>query len=284
MPLRVAILDLYNGEPNQGMRAIRELLVAQSAKLGGAGLDVVEFDVRRLGEVPSLQHDIYISSGGPGSPYDGEGHRWEHDYFMWLDHLWNHNEREPRHSDRRKHALFICHSYQMMCRFFALGRVNERKSESFGVMKTHRTEAGREDPLFDGLPDPFYAADFRHWQVVEPSRIMLEELRGDVLAIEKERPHVPFERATMAIRISDDIAGVQFHPEADPAGMEIHFSNPDRHAHIVKHHGEEKYQQIMHRLRDEDFLKRTHDSVLPNFLRDAARVLRPESQLVVAAT
>lgn len=267
MLLRIAILDLYNGEPNQGMRAIRELLAEQDQTLDGIRLEWHEFDVRRLGHVPGIEYDAYISSGGPGSPFDGEGKRWEHDYFQWVDRVWNHNERQLPGSTERRQVLFICHSYQMMCRFFALGRVSERKSESFGVMPTHQTEAGHDDPLFEGLPDPFYAADFRHWQVTEPSKIMMDELGGGVLAIEKERPHVPLEQATMAIRISRDIVGVQFHPEADPEGMAIHFAKPERRQHVIRHHGEEKYHRIMRRLSDESFLKRTHDAILPNFVR-----------------
>lgn len=277
MVLRVAILDLYDGEPNQGMRALRELMAAFDASLEGRVV-VEEYDVRRKGEVPGLQHDVFISSGGPGSPYDGEGKRWEHDYFAWVDRVWNHNERQPADSAERKHVLFICHSFQMMCRFFALGRVVRRKSEAFGIFRTHQTAAGRNDRLFRGLPDPFYAADFRGWQVVEPSRIMLDELDGKVLAIEKERPAVPLERATMAIRFSGDFVGVQFHPEADPEGMSLHFARPERMEHVVKHHGEEKYWAIMHRLGDENYLKRTHDVVVPNFMRDAVRSIEPVGQ------
>ena len=280
MDVRVAILDLYDGEVNQGMRAIRELLANQSGEPGIGGLRFDEFDVRGKGELPSLGYDIYISSGGPGSPYDGEGKRWERDYFQWLDHLWNHNERQAPASSNRKHALFICHSFQMMCRFFALGSVVPRRSESFGVFPTHQTEAGKADPMFRGLPDPFYSADFRKWQVVQPSEVMLEELDGEVLAIEKKRPHVPLERALMAIRISEDMAGVQFHPEADPAGMTIHFAKPERMAHVVKHHGEEKYHRIMRRLSDENFLKQTHDRVLPNFIRGAVSIMRPDELLI----
>jgi GMP synthase-like glutamine amidotransferase len=265
------------------MRAIRELLSFQSGEPGIGELQFEEYDVRRKGELPGLGYDIYISSGGPGSPYEGEGKRWELDYFQWLDHLWNHNERQSAGSSNRKHALFICHSFQMMCRFFALGRVIERKSESFGVFPTHPTEAGKNDPMFEGLPDPFYSADFRRWQVVEPSAVMLEELDGDVLAIEKKRPRIPLERATMAIRISEDIAGVQFHPEADPAGMSLHFAKPERMKHVVKHHGEEKYYRIMRRLSDENFLKQTHDRVLPNFIRGAARIIRPGALVVASA-
>lgn len=275
MPVRIAILDLYDGEPNQGMRALREMIASQDQALGGDVFELDEFDVRARGEVPGLDYDIYVSSGGPGSPFDGEGTRWESDYFACVDAIWNHNERLPADSANRKHALFICHSYQMMCRFFALGRVIQRRSEAFGIFPTEQTVAGRADPLFDGLPDPFYAADFRKWQVVQPSGVVFQEIGGTVLAIEKERPHVPLERALMGIRISPELVGLQFHPEADPSGMTLHFTQPERREHVIRHHGEEKYDRILRRMGDENFLKRTHDTVVPNFLRQAVEALRP---------
>lgn len=261
MPIRIAIMDLYDGEPNQGMRAIREMIA-------GRGFQADEFDVRARGEVPGLDYDVYLSSGGPGSPFDGEGTQWEAKYFDCVDAIWNHNERLPAGSSGRKHVLFICHSFQMMCRFFGLGRVTKRRSESFGIFPTEQTAAGHADPLFEGLPDPFFAADFRKWQVVQPNG-------GTVLALEKERPHVPLERALMGIRISPELVGLQFHPEADPSGMTLHFEQPERREHVIRQHGQEKYERILRRMGDENFLKRTHDTVIPNFLRGAVEALRP---------
>jgi hypothetical protein len=40
--------------------------------------------VRQKNEVPDLTYDIYISSGGPGSPLDSIGSDWEAAYFSWL--------------------------------------------------------------------------------------------------------------------------------------------------------------------------------------------------------
>ncbi|MFX8685170.1 hypothetical protein ABTM63_20640, partial [Acinetobacter baumannii] len=59
---RIAILDLYDGHANQGMRCIREII-----NLWGEEHDVdttyQEFDVRRKLELPDLSFDLYISSG-----------------------------------------------------------------------------------------------------------------------------------------------------------------------------------------------------------------------------
>ena len=127
----------------------------------------------------------------------------------------------------------------MMCRFFEVADVVERRSESFGIFPVHLTDAGQNDTLFKNLDDPFYAADFRHWQVVEPDPRAMADLDAEVLALEKIRPHVPLEQATMAMRLSPELVGVQFHPEAHPPGMRRKFLEPERMQYVVEHHGEE---------------------------------------------
>jgi homoserine O-succinyltransferase/O-acetyltransferase len=63
--IRLAILDLYEGVENQGMRCIRAILTQYRDK---NRLDLVwdEFDVRLKKNIPDLNYDVYISSGGPG--------------------------------------------------------------------------------------------------------------------------------------------------------------------------------------------------------------------------
>ena len=275
LPITIAVLDLYNGQPNQGIRAIREMLERCNGQRGGPRLVFDVFETRLKDDLPGLDYDVYISSGGPGSPYDGEGLVWEQRYFRWLDTLWTYNQR---HEDSvRKHALFICHSFQLMCRFFEIADIVERRSESFGIFPVHMTDAGRADALLQNLPDPFFAADFRHWQAVQPNHTRLKALNAEVLALEKIRDHVPLERATMAVRLSPELSGVQFHPEADPQGMRHYFAQPERMEHIIGRHSESKYWRIMHRLCDTDYLTRTHETVIPNFLHTAVEALRPET-------
>ena len=68
--IRVAILDLYEGYANEGMRCIRALLRAFDNS-NKADIEWDEFDVRRKNEVPDMSYDIFISSGGPGDPRRG---------------------------------------------------------------------------------------------------------------------------------------------------------------------------------------------------------------------
>ena len=87
-----------------------------------------------------------------------------------------------------------------------------------------------------------------------------------ILCIEKERPHVPLERAIMAVRFSDSMIGTQFHPEADPSGMSIHLQTPDRKKTVISEYGEEKWKSMIEQLNDPDKILWTHNHVIPNFL------------------
>lgn len=259
--LRLAILDLYNGIPNQGMRCIRQI-----AEQFADSMDYDVFDVRVDGVVPDLNYDVYISSGGPGDPRDGAGEGgWQESWNGWLDEVFAFNKT----AEQPKFVFFICHSFQMATHYFKLAEVTARKSISFGTFPVHTTEFGERDALFEQLDDPFYAADFRRFQAIQPNEERLAELGAKVLCLEKIRPHIDLERAIMAIRWSDEIVGVQFHPEADPEGMLAHFSRPDIKLEVIGEHGREKWLQMMEDLSDPARITKTHDQILPGFLRRA---------------
>ena len=102
--LRIAVLDLYNGVANQGMRCIREILV-QLRETQEPEIVWDEFNVRQKNELPDLTYDIFISSGGPGSPLETEGAKWETDYFKWLQQIEQWNKEED--NTRKKYIFFI---------------------------------------------------------------------------------------------------------------------------------------------------------------------------------
>jgi homoserine O-succinyltransferase len=271
--IKVAIIDLYDNETNQGMRCIQDIVGESNEYIDGVDVDFKVYDSRYKGELPSIDYDIYISSGGPGSPFDGEGKKWEKDYFNLMDDIWSNNQNS---SKSKKHVFFICHSFQIMARYFQLGEVIERKSKSFGLLPVHKTETGIHDPILDGLKNPFYGADFRGWQVVQPNNKRMAELEAKIICLEKIRPHVDLERAMMAIRVSDEIVGTQFHPEADPASMEYHFKQPERKKMVFEEYGEEKWKQMIKILEEQNNVWATRNTVIPNFLKEAYKSLRPE--------
>jgi GMP synthase-like glutamine amidotransferase len=267
--LRIAILDLYEGVQNQGMRGIRAI-VHRFAESNNLEVELHEFDVRLKNSVPDLAYDIYISSGGPGSPLESEGSEWEKNYFKWLDEVerWNDDATQLQ----KKFVFFICHSFQLVCRHWQLANVCGRKSTSFGVFPMHLLEEGKEEPVFSGMNDPFYAVDSRDFQVIEPKMNVLYK-GAKILCIEKERLHIPYERAIMAIRFSDYFIGAQFHPEADAIGMSMYLQTEEKKKTVIENHGEKKWKSMIEQLNDPDKILWTYSHILPNFLNIALNSL-----------
>jgi homoserine O-succinyltransferase len=258
--VRVAVLDMNNNVPNLGLANIVEIVKDFKDEI-----EWQVFEVRFKNEIPDLSWDVYISSGGPGDPLEGDG-IWDVQYYNLIDKLWAHNLSG---SSMKKYAFFICHSFQMITNHFRVAEIHPRRSMSFGTIPVHKTEDGEADAYLNSLPDPFHVADFRHWQVLKPNVEAINEIGAKILVLEKIRPHVQLERAIMAIRFSREFFGTQFHPEADPIGMLKRFREIDKELHIVETYGEEKYQGMIDDLHHPDKMGLTHDTVLPKFMKDA---------------
>ncbi len=253
---------MYDGHANQGMRGIKLLLQR-------AGLEnITEYDVRSKAEVPNMSYDTYISTGGPGNPNEGDG-IWDIKWYNWLQAVWDYNQNAD--NEAKKQVLLICHSFQMACIGFGIGEVNLRRTPSFGVLPCHKTEEGESEPFLMALPEPFYITDNRKWQVVNSNWQKMTAMGAEILALEKIRPHVDLPQAIMAIRFSEDIFGTQFHPEADPEGMLVHFQDATKKAEVIEGYGEDKYYEMMDRLNDEDKIILTFKSIVPAFLEEAKR-------------
>lgn len=269
--IKIAVLDLNNGFANQGMRCIQQI-IRDWTKNNHHNIQTDVFDVRQKLELPDLSYNVFISSGGPGSPLETANLEWDQKYMRWIDEV---NEFNNSYSNYpKKHIFFICHSFQLACRHFKIAKVCRRNSTSFGVFPVHMTNEGRNEIVFAGMQDPFYAVDSRDYQVVQPNEERLKELDAKILCIEKERPHVPYERAVMGVRFSDYFIGTQFHPEADPIGMTIHLKTEKRKKIVLQNHGIEKWKSMIEQLNDPDKILCTHDHVLPNFLKIALNSLQ----------
>ncbi len=260
--LKIAVLDLYEGEANEGMRCIKDLIEQFKNEIPFPVTYQV-FDVRLKNEIADLDFDAFISSGGPGSPLDSAGSEWEEKYFGLMASIMKHNREKPF---QKKFVFLICHSMQIFCRYYGYAKVTKRKSTSFGVMPMHKTKEGKSELLFENLTDPFYAVDSREFQVVEPNEGKIWSGGGTILCIEKHRPFVMLERAVMAIRFNDEIIGTQFHPEVDPEGMHRYLLRDDKRKMVVEKHGEKKYFEMMQMLNEPDKIRLTYKSILPTFL------------------
>jgi len=258
--INLAILDMYDGEVNQGMRCIKDILGRFSDQISYR-----IYDVRGKAELPDiLEYDLYISTGGPGSPLDGNGN-WDLKYFDLLDQIWIWNQNHSQ----KKFILLICHSFQMACRHFGLGKLSKRKSTSFGVMSIHKTPDGLNDPLFENLDNPFWAVDSRDYQVLQPNHKKFNLLGAKIIALEKIRTHVEYERAIMAIRFSEEIIGTQFHPEADPVGFLAHLKKPEVREKIIEAKGKAKFRTMLEHLVDENKIYKTNETLISNFLNQS---------------
>lgn len=264
--LKLAILDMNNDEPNQGLRCITEIV-----SLFNDDVDYQIFNVRAKHQLPDTSFDIYISSGGPGSPLE-EG-TWRKPYLDLMQELWDYNKNSE---EQKKSVFFICYSFQVMCHYFELGEIKPRRSTSFGILKMHQTKKGHNDTIFKGLSDPFYAVDSRDWQLIQPRLTVFKEHGATILSLEKIRTHVELERAIMAVRFSDEFVGTQFHPEAEPVSMEAYFKLEENKNKVIGSFGEEKYAEMMDRIDDPEKIELTYNTILPKFIQNSIdRVKQP---------
>lgn len=259
---KIAILDMYKGTPNLGMQNIIDIL-DKYAFDNNISVEKTIVDIRGKQEIPTLDFDAFISTGGPGNPVEEEG--WEYNYVSFIKELMFYNESNVI----KKHAFFICHSFQVMCHHFNLGNVCLRKNESFGIFPVYPTDEGISDPIFSKLPRPFYIVDSRKWQVIEPNDLNLEEMGAHVLALEKLRPHVELERALMAIRFTPEMIGTQFHPEAEPNGMIFYLNGEEKKQVVIENYGKERYDDMLFHLNDPDKILLTQSVIIPQFLKTA---------------
>ncbi len=265
--VKVAVLDMNNGARNIGVRNIKRIVEQFGRKVRAAHMqvdfEVHHFHVRDRNEVPDTSFDIYLCSGGPGSPLDDHGMEFEVRFFDLLDQLIDHNAGK----DNKKFVFGICHSFQMMVKKFAVAELTKRERRHIGVVPIIKTPDGEHDLLFEGLQDKFYAFDNRDWQAVHPDLDKLKQLGATILSYEcngNDRGD-----AVTAIRYTPEIETVQFHPEAEKHGILMRLSDPNERKEIVEMLGDAKFDELIQSLNNPEKLMKTYKNVLPGFLRRA---------------
>lgn len=265
--IRIAILDLNNGIKNRGIPLINRIVsnFVREVNLQHPQVTffVGQFDVRGKGEVPQPIYDIYLSSGGPGSPYDGLDRRWEPEYFGMIDSLYTHNLMK----DKKKFFFGICHSFQMLVRQFQVAVVVDREQRLFGIMPQYPSEAGKKWWIFKGLSDRFFAFENRDWQVLEPDQRRMNALGASITCYESR--DALRGKAITGIRFSPEIIGVQFHPEAERNSILERFTAPAEKENLVDRIGLELYEKMIHSLENPNRVLKTYQTVIPGFLRGA---------------
>ncbi len=268
----MAILDMNNNVENMGIASIKR--IADRFVI----IDYEVFDVRNKHEIPGLDFDIYISSGGPGDPLETDG-VWDKEYYSLMDRIWQHNLDQKD----KKYVFFVCHSFQMICHHLGIGKISHREKESFGIVPVDKTELGKKDPLVAPLNNPFYGADFRKYEVIYPDTARLKELNATITALESPDLDIDDNRALMAVRFSDEWFGTQFHPEAHPDGMVHYLRRPEKKEMILSQFGRNTYDEMMQNALHPDRLAHTRDLVLPSFIKDAAEKIMVYKKIALPA-
>jgi len=148
-------------------------------------------------------------------------------------------------------------------------------------MSVHKTADGQKDSLLENPGNPFWAVDSRDYQVVQPDLKKFKVLGAKIIALEKIRNHVEYERAIMGIRISPEMVGTQFHPEADPVSFLAHLKKAEVKEKIIESIGKIRFRKMLEHMIDEDKIYKTNETLIPNFLEQSIQKVRASKSLAL---
>jgi homoserine O-succinyltransferase len=257
---------MNNAHVNQAMRCLRGLAATffehVVGKNSGLACELVEVSPRDTGAPVPRDCDLYLSSGGPGSPFDGDGQEWVDDYGRFSDQV---VESAARGGVDQRALFAICYSFEMVVRHFKLAHIGPRAERKFGVMPIYTTGEGQRHPLLAAFGDRLFAFEHRNWEAIDLDEGRLRALGGRLLARES-RDGVSKGRALLAIDVAPGVEAVQFHPEADRAGVMNWVARPEQAAAFKAVYGEVTYQAMLRTLDDPRRLARTFALVIPGWL------------------
>ncbi len=263
----ICLVDMNAGHVNQAMRCFRGIMTAffdrVRAANPGLACRLVEVSPRDTGNLIPRDCDVYIGSGGPGSPYDGDKEPWYGEFLSFMDWLY----REAERADEHQKGLFgVCYTFELLVRHFDVAEVSTRDSRKFGVMPIYTTSYGQKHPLLSSFRDRLFAFEHRNWEAVETKSAKLEALGGGLLAMESRDGHSKG-RGLLGFDFGRGVEGVQFHPEADRAGVMSWVARPEQAAAFRATYGEDTYQAMLRTLDDPNRLARTFALVIPGYLQ-----------------
>jgi GMP synthase-like glutamine amidotransferase len=274
-PLRLCIIDMNNAHVNQAMRCLRGIAASffEHVRRHNPGLacELVEVSPRDTNDPVPRDADLYLSSGGPGSPFDGDGQPWADDYGRFADGV---AEAAARGGAEARALFAICYSFEMVVRHFGLARIVRRADRKFGVMPIYTTPEGQRHPLLASFGDRLFAFEHRNWEAVDLDEARLEALGGELLARES-RDGVSKGRALLALDCAPGVEAVQFHPEADRPGVMNWVARPEQAAAFKAVYGEVTYQAMLRTLENPRRLARTFALVIPGWLARRFNLLAP---------
>jgi len=281
-PLRLSLVDMNNGVPNEAVRCFRRLLDAFAARVRAANprLSVLQEHVqpRNLGELPSRHADLILSSGGPGSPHDGWEEPWCTGYRVFLDSVL---DRTAQHPDTAPAAFVVCHSFEIAIQHFRFAEMARRQELKFAIFPAYVTEEGARCDYLQPFGERLFVWEHRRYQAVGLDAPRLHEQQGAVLARESRPGHANKGEAILALRFGPGLEGTQFHPEADRPGVLAWIHRPEHTTALRDAYGHSLLERMMKTLDDPARLARTYALLIPGWLTSrfnhlaAVRGLRP---------
>jgi GMP synthase-like glutamine amidotransferase len=263
--VKVGIIDMNAGHANQAIRCFGVLIDKLAVAVRAANPDVVVERVRvsprDKDEPPPDDCDLYLSTGGPGSPFDGDGQTWVDDFSRFLDRIVDANTAR----DDAPAAFCICYSFEMAVRHFGIAEVAPRTARKFGVMPVYTTDAGRGHPLLAPFGDRLFAFEHRNWEAIGLDEGKLARHGGRLLARES-RDGVTKGAGLMAFDFAPGVEGVQFHPEADRPGVVAWVERPDQAEAFKLAYGLTTYERMLKTLDDPSRLARTFAMLIPGWM------------------
>lgn len=264
--LRLCIVDMNNGHVNQAMRCLRGIVAQFFERVRRENPHLVceigEVSPRNTNDPVPDDYDLYLSSGGPGSPFDGDGTAWETDYGRFVDGV---VESSINGGANQRAVFAICYSFEMVVRHLNVAAIVPRVDRKFGVMPIYTTTEGQEHPLLSPFGDRLFAFEHRNWEAVDLDERKLRDLGGKMLARES-RDGVSKGRAILGLDVAPGVEAVQFHPEADRPGVMNWVARPEQAAAFKATYGEVTYQAMLRTLDDPRRLARTYALVIPGWL------------------
>lgn len=275
-PVRVCLIDMNAGVKNEAIRCLHATMAIFERQLRFANPDVpialTVVSPRDKADPIPAGHDIYLSSGGPGSPFDSEGTPWGAAYGTFLDSVY---EAHDKGREDAPGLMPICYSFELIVMHFRVARLVKRTEKKFGVQPQYTTEAGRSHPLLAMFKDRIFAFEHRNWDALDPDAKTLRSLSGAVLAAES-RPelHDKGESIT-SVHIGPGIESTLFHPEADRAGIRVWIDKPEAEAEFKEAYGNLTHERMMRTIAHPERIDRAHKEVIPGFLRRHVNRLAP---------
>ena len=263
--LRLCLVDMNNGVENQAIRCFYRILESFRTLVRQHNPQI-EFDIsyvepRNKNEAPRPA-DLYICSGGPGSPLDGYDDEWCVSFRGMLDDVTEANDDHPEGAPA---ALLVCHSFQIGVQHFGFARMAKRSAKKFGIMPVYPTPEGRASELLSSFGERFFVWEHREWEAIDLDADKLRRLGGELWARES-RDGVSKGEGLVAFRFAPGIEGTQFHPEGDGDGVMAWLQRPESVRATINTYGNLTYERMLRSVDDSERLPRTFRLLIPGWL------------------